>query len=121
MSELGATANRCEAALWPDRDLDCAIGVAIGRFVAEPPRYEGGDVQYREGNTWPGQGGDMLVPRYTGSIDAAVSLVPEGQEWSVGRQDGQAIGQVGVHRRSGSTEALALSAAALAARILSTL
>ncbi|WP_341893788.1 hypothetical protein [Ferrovibrio terrae] len=58
------------------RELDCAIGVAIGRFTVHPPRYEGGDVQYSDGNAWPGQAGDMLVPRYTDSMDAALTLLP---------------------------------------------
>ncbi|HLY90637.1 MAG TPA: hypothetical protein VKQ27_16775 [Acetobacteraceae bacterium] len=116
MSNLNKIADRCEAALGPDRDIDCVIGVAIGRFIAEPPRYDGGDIRYREGNSWPGQAGDMLVPAYSSRIDAASTLVQEGQDWTVGRKSGLSFALVDGHERRGMTPALALSSAALAAR-----
>jgi len=62
----------------PDREADCQIGVAVDGFVTEERPYKG--VIYcrldPDGTfTCPGQGADMLVPRYTASLDAAVALV----------------------------------------------
>ena len=75
----------------PDRETDCMIGVAVGRFhLVDPPKYGGPDYGYTDsdgGEVRPGHGGDQLVPRYTASLDAAMTLVPEGSVWFVGNSD----------------------------------
>jgi hypothetical protein len=84
MSELIRVANLCEKAAAPDRMLDLEILRAVtgkhwlwcagGKFV-----------------TWPKYGGDApgnpicSLEEYTASIDEAVTLVPEGWFWRVGR------------------------------------
>lgn len=67
----------------PDREIDAMIGVAIGRFFEIPPKWDGGPVGYgyidSDGaEVRPGNGGKQLVPFYTSSIDAAMTLVPRG-------------------------------------------
>ncbi|MBS4049014.1 MAG: hypothetical protein KG075_21900 [Alphaproteobacteria bacterium] len=65
------------------RELDCAFGISIGRFVEEPERFPGGGARYRDvvRNAMPGQAGDMLVPHYTTNLQDAVSAMPEG--WGI--------------------------------------
>jgi len=55
MTALLELAERCEKAIWPDRELDAAIGYAVAPEKAS--------IHYR--------------PVYTASIDAAMTLVPE--------------------------------------------
>lgn len=83
-------AAKVEAASGPDRELDCAIAVAAAGFFELPPRWEGGPVGYGYTNAdgeqiHPGHGGDQLVKPYTASLDAAMTLVPEGYDWSLCR------------------------------------
>ncbi len=78
------------AATGPDRDLDCAIGCAIGAFTPYPPRYAGEGVRFARvcgdgSHSLPGQAPDMLVPQYTTSTDAALTLIPKGCDWLVGK------------------------------------
>jgi hypothetical protein len=86
---LEALAARCEAGTGPDRGLDAAIGVTVGGFFLGEPRYPGAERRYgyvdSEGSrVEPGNGAaDSLIPQYTGSLDAAVKLVPEGWTWSI--------------------------------------
>lgn len=81
MIDLLDLQTRLSAADGPNRILDCAIGVALDCFEEALPAYEGGPARYgyRDGDSFclPGGGyaGDMLVPAYTGSIDAAVRLI----------------------------------------------
>lgn len=98
-----------EAASGPSRELDREVAFAVG-WKRSP--YSG---------DWVAPNGDPRnAPSYfTGSVDAALSLVPEGRVWSVGcivkgpgyvavlDNDGRS------HR--GATPALALCAAALRA------
>lgn len=84
----GNLIERLEKATAPDRELDCEIALATGRFRKLPPKYEGGDDRYAliqpdGGMMEPGQAGDMLVPRYTGSIDAALKVGEAGWEYSI--------------------------------------
>lgn len=70
MTDLIACLNAADR---PDRDLDCEIYISLG---AKPPTDI--DPLY-----WTAPGGlnrhyESLVPRYTGSFDAAVTLLPEG-------------------------------------------
>ena len=60
---LLALAERCEQSAGPDRELDAEIDAAIG---------------------WPTSSYfHQHTRRYTGSLDAALKLVPEGWKWSV--------------------------------------
>lgn len=102
-AELLALAARVEAATGADRELDAAVAVAR-HMLPEP--YDG----------WP---------RFTASLDAAVSLVPGGMQWSVTRRligsEWVNTAQVwGIGARSkrdaqAATPALALTGAALRA------
>jgi hypothetical protein len=99
-------AERVEALTGPDREVDCRVWAAFNgggfdTFVAVVPNFH-----------------DWRAPYYTASIDAAMTLVPEGREWAIGLEDGGAFAHV--HRPSeyagmveASTPALALTAAAL--------
>src|SRR5512139_396667 len=123
MNALLELAEQCEKATGPDRDLDCLIAVRAGGFWTEAPRYEGDDLLYcREddlGRTIkPGQGGDMLVPRYTTSVDAALKLVPEGSGWCVAHPiDAPGLAYCDPYiTTKATTPALAMCAAALRAR-----
>lgn len=101
-------AEACERADGADRELDAAISAII-----EP--YE--DSFYHRYES----------PRYTASLDAAMSLVPEGWDWEIGHTNGGMtiyanVG--GAHeyvdhfewRRFASSAPLALASAALRAR-----
>jgi hypothetical protein len=81
--DLLELAERVEGAAGPDRELDCAIAVAALGFFELASKWEGGPVGYgytdNDGaEVRPGHGGDQLVPRFTFSLDAAMTLVPEG-------------------------------------------
>lgn len=68
---------RVEAAERPDREIDCALALAIDGFFLDGedpwgrPRYCYRDA---EGQVCPGHGHDMLVRRYTASLDEALAL-----------------------------------------------
>jgi hypothetical protein len=124
--ELLALAERVKALSEPDREVDCAIGVAAGLFRTEPNRGWPDQLDYiqiREGRDWyPGNGFDHLVPKWTASLDAAMSLVPEGcrieiEIWPNGRADtllwSNSIPRDPQNRTDAATPALALTAAAL--------
>lgn len=73
----------------------------------------------------PGMTGEDSPPPYTASLDAAVTLVPEGIEWNITNLYGIAQAEVGLNfsdgnwqtgRHKGGHLALALCAAALRAR-----
>jgi hypothetical protein len=68
-NQLLALADRCEKASGPDRDLDAAI---MGLFT--------NSVESDDGEWWYGPHDEMpgKVPAFTASLDAALSLVPEG-------------------------------------------
>jgi hypothetical protein len=132
-------AERCEKATGPDRELDAMLAVAVD-FVAEnsnPPSARslhsdyGGSNSYADiGAHWP------RLPRYTASLDAAMTLVPDGclatvrQLWDGPERHGYAIvstysddaeecdGKFHLDDYTGlaATPALALCAAALKAR-----
>ena len=125
-------ATRIEQAGGPDRELDLEILSSLGTHVLEKRMrdkkawwYKIGGRQYERLNadTYARE-----IPRYTASIDAAMTLVPEGLVWSVmtdfelpgrARLWGSVMpGQVQDRGWSAdaATPALALSAAALRAR-----
>ncbi len=130
MTDLIALAERCEASAGPDRELDCAILVAIDW---REPDWEEGDrtakeMADRHGVAWLAsrttQGMSIWrhLPRLTASLDSAMSLV-SGQDFGAGSKDatGKAWAWVGAfdgpdHISNAATPALALVAAALRAR-----
>lgn len=75
MSALLELAERCEKAEGPDRELDAGIALAIGWRDCIPCAFNG--VKHR-------MGGILNAPAYTASLDAAMTLVPEGYHWQAG-------------------------------------
>ena len=117
MTEL---ARRCEEAEGPSRELDADIALTQGWH--ELP-----------GDNWCGPRGEIGVPTYTASIDAAMSLVPSNTEhtvvfWQIGN-DGEGANPADYlarilicsnltskeYRATAATPALALCSAALRA------
>jgi hypothetical protein len=133
---LIALAARVEAATGPDRELDLAISVAIDyRDVFNGPLYKpyAGDWRWGAGGDeiehWTSSGKRdgfldpaQFVPRWTASLDAAMTLVPEGMQWF--KERGAYVPNIAVIQgptcsfvgETDSTFALALCAAALRAR-----
>lgn len=151
---LLALAERVEAAMGPDRELDFYIWAAIEGVtnITEPSEGHpmtpgrGGRVEgigpdgliHLYGFVDPGQlqrnwmpyGGEDRYPTFTASLDAAMTLVPEGWDWSAGTQgNGKRGHSFLLYRQEGAREtvidpdaatpALALTAAALRARAAS--
>ena len=125
-AELIELAGRCERATGPDRELDAEIAKAVGYEVEwatiGPDHRREELVQVR---TYPGE----LSPtsrnlrRYTASIDAAMTLVPEGYFWTGGTHPEFGAAMVvtndpdsELNASKAATPALALAAAALKAR-----
>lgn len=108
-------AERCEQATGPDRELDAAAHEAAGLpFVME---------YWTESDTTP-QRNLSHVPRYTASLDAVLTLVPEGRDFTLDRITpcgSLAPCNASIARCSGNaaTPALALCAAALRTRAAS--
>lgn len=114
---LMALAERCEKASGPDRDLDRQIDHV--RWPVPQPAYH---LELSLRDKWN-------VPHFTASIDAALTLVPDGWKWSLHSADhagppcaycvpnmGRLPWPVWVDDVYAATPALALCAAALRAR-----
>lgn len=120
---LLALAERVEKAAGPDRELEVVIHEAVTTFPAR-----------RAGVGWPDENalvvpafpGWVLLPAYTASLDAAMSLLPEGWggnvNWPIGRNHGPYEANLGSPQMSpafvtvvGKLPAVALTAAALRA------
>ncbi len=114
-----------EKATEGSRELDCEIAVAVCGYFRIEPKYEAAGYGYgyvKDGHQHvPGLGGDMLVPNFTTSVDAALTLVPEGYGWVLYSDGGIEIydneelngnGRIS----EGDTPALALCIYALRAR-----
>jgi hypothetical protein len=120
-------AHRCEQAAGPDRELDVAIAFACGIVTSRDGdcfyghkyysvmvlNYDYYDTEYRAPE----------LPPYTASLDAAVTLVPEGWTWGrfhSGTVECMTLNGPGnsilLERGKGISAALALCAAALRAR-----
>ena len=116
--------ERLEKATGPDREIDCLIAVALN------PAFR---IEYAPGVDTlvpyvvsPPRRGEVGVPRYTASIDAALSLVPADpvySDWTVERDDDSY--QASVHAphgdlafSQGATPAIAMCIAALKAHAL---
>jgi len=121
---LLALAERCEQATGPDGMLDYKIALAAG-YRFEMREYEKRK-RWRDskGVRCSGLTTDGAPPRFTASLDAAVTLVPEGHEWlrknpqtmTVYREPDD-LKEWAQHIDAGTaTSALALCAAALRAR-----
>lgn len=118
---INALAARCEVEE-PSRDLDCAIAKAMGWTIQQSGYFL--DWYSPEGVTGP----EVQPSFYTASLDAAVTLVPEGFRWVAGplpMDRGGANASVWRDSRNpkecafnieGRTPALAICAAALRAR-----
>jgi hypothetical protein len=108
-----ALAERCEQAAGPDRELDCHIHALIEGRNIRPERWSE-TVRLH----------DHAVPRYTASLDAAVTLVPEGHEWLRKNEICMTVYRAPTDPKEwarhidarGATPTLALCAAALRAR-----
>lgn len=107
--------ERLEKAMGPDRELDGAIFCACVPRMAECWPH------------WSKQERLNMPPRYTSSIDAALTLVPtidgERLDWLVGFDDDVAIADVSRPHderkfQPGSMPAIALCIAALKARAI---
>jgi hypothetical protein len=119
---LTSLAVRVEAASGLDRELDALIGCAVAGFYLADPRYPGatqmyGYVDAEGGRVEPGNGApDRLIPAYTASLDAAMTLAG-GKDVRLNiASDGIATAWVGGTTATGTTPPLALTAAALRAR-----
>ena len=140
MSSLSELIERVENAVGPDRRIDPAICRIIDLPKCEyPDRLP--DVMVRIINRVEAGGDDPEVPAYTGSLDAALTLLPEGRfltldrysisdkevdpfawrvwiKWFVGDMDGDGPLYLQEVFATGPTLALALVAACLKARLL---
>lgn len=115
MSDLIKLAERCEQATGPDRELECRIWIAFQPFDFQTARLVVEDLE------------QWVAPRYTASIDAALTLVPEGCLWELNQWANGASAECATTkpyepqgRRAAATPALALCAAALRARASAT-
>lgn len=126
MSDLLELAARVEAATGPDRELDLLIAKALGFRALHLAFIPGGSDL-----AWDprGSGCGFVVEHYTASLDAALSLVPEGLRIAaIAEQffedlDHPWLVKLGFRDRAGGlptaggrTPALALTAACLRAR-----
>lgn len=75
MGDLLKLAERVEAASGPDRELFCAIAIASGLIPDNAWPHSDGTHWWANGKEWG------RIPDYFASLDAAMSLVPEG--WTV--------------------------------------
>jgi hypothetical protein len=134
MSDLLALAERVEAASGPDRELDVAIWRGITpNHEALRKRWAGSwthaDVQARKEAACELKN----APDFTASLDAAMTLVPEGWCWAVRNGLSTAYAEMAdepfietAHEKATGVDscarspALALTAAALRARAAST-
>lgn len=73
MSDLLSLAERCEQATGPELAIDEEIAAALAGAVREVQRD--GHTAYHCGTRWVSIG---TVAAYTASLDAAMTLVPEG-------------------------------------------
>lgn len=86
--------SKLEAAEGPSRELDADIHEAVGLCAHREQEYycveDGNDVDSgytckRCGKDMYGRSGDVKL--YTASLDAALTLVPEGWGWTIERDD----------------------------------
>ena len=124
--ELIALAERVEALTGPDRMVAKLIFAAVYSDGVPSPVVESG-YGWREDDAgwWLATGEDartppktVCPPNWLGSLDAAMSLVPEGAQWGCDSMGGAAVFLKDCKlflSRNAATPALALTAAALRA------
>lgn len=81
MTDLLSLISKLEAATGPSRELDCEIALAVG-WGSEDQRAELRKYTDHASRIFVAR--EIGVPRYTGSLDAALTLVPDGRPWSIG-------------------------------------
>lgn len=112
--ELLRLAERCEAATGPDREIDGAIDRLFNKRPKHGDYDPGERAVWRVKDGWSGllvrgdgfARGSFCAAEYTASLDAAMTLVPEGWEYVLMERTVWS---------SGNSLALALTAAALRA------
>ena len=117
---------RLESATGPDRELDAAIAVASGKYVREKRGRDRQEWFYSTERDYDRRclyygGTQRTLEAYTDSIDASLTLVPEGFYYTLGKS---ASDEFWCHVESGCeiwigsapTLALAICIAALRAR-----
>jgi hypothetical protein len=123
--ELEALAERCEQATGPDKRIDLTIFATLhpDEFAdaAEARQYASTSYQREMNNADWYYISTIGLPRYTTSLDAAMTLVPEGWAWSLNSgAQGECFARVSPKSRltvvDAATPALAFCAAALRAR-----
>lgn len=91
MNDLLELAERCEKATGPDREIDGDIAAALSlqpewatvRSSRQPELFS---------DTGPGlRARTWVAPKFTASLDAALSLAPEGWAWMHGCAPGEAF------------------------------
>ena len=117
MDSLEQLAQRVEALTGPCRETDALVEASLGIVPDGSVRCKGG---------WIIDGSAVASPKYTASLDAAMTLVPEGWSWDISTRPDSSGGVVYLHspdrtkwRDTGgfaATPELALCAAALRAR-----
>jgi hypothetical protein len=113
---LLALAERCEQAAGPDRELDAEIAVGLfgGEIIWKTANYTMDQYPVRrfQNSDYIGGYQNSGILAYTESLDAAVTLVPEGCGWMVMNN----AAKVGRWPSRGASPALSICAAALRAR-----
>lgn len=118
MTSLSELADAVEGLSEPSREMDARIVTTLcpGATVSEYVKGEGDDIVFHAEAL--GIRNKDCCPWFTHSLDAALTLVPEGQEWAY--LDKRAIirlpGSMAHEFGEAATPALALCAAALRAR-----
>lgn len=134
MTDYEELAKRCEAATGADRELEARIWCVLNgkRYKGHSQAYRSNETQVeyteppkRTRHVTSGYRGNPHPPRWTASIDAAMTLVPAGCDWLMDNFDGDCgKPSAWVHKRgsareivsiTGATPALALTAASLRA------
>lgn len=117
--DLIELAERVERATGPDRELDRAVAEALGwtRICSIPSGYMA---------VRPGEKVEYRLPKFSRSMDAAMTLAPKGFDWCAGDIEGLGWASISPSQQSYSihsefdaqaaTPALALTAACLRAR-----
>jgi hypothetical protein len=89
-------AERCEKAAGPDRELDAQIIEALGYHRTVEGSYYTGPILRYYGKGPIGEVGrlkKLTIPKFTASLDAAMTLVPEG--WRAGFEENASCDEPG--------------------------
>jgi hypothetical protein len=128
---LLALAERCEQAAGPDRELDVAIAFACGIVTSRDGDcfygHKDHSVVVLDRDYYDHDGNAPALMPFSASLDAAVTLVPEGWGWAVsttgaglpcayGHPPGNGLAVAWIDDTPAATPALAMCAFALRAR-----